>query len=515
MTRPTADAPNELPAEEVPREDRRLFANVRPANWENPAPADRYDLVVVGAGTGGLVSAAIAAALGARVALVERDRMGGDCLNFGCVPSKGLIRAARSWAEARASAARFGGPPVADDGDFRSAMDRMRRIRADISEVDAVHRFRSLGVDVFLGEGRFAGPDSLDVEGARLRFRRAIVATGARAAVPSIAGLREVEYHTNETIFGLATLPSRLLVLGAGPIGCELAQAFARFGSAVTLVDVEDRILPLEESDAAAVVQEAMERDGVAFVGGARVTGVQRRDGQLVVSCDAGKATPELECDALLLALGRSPNVDLGLDAADVDFDPQAGVRTDDRLRTTNRRIYAVGDATSSLRFTHAADAQARLAVRNALFYGRARASDLIIPWATYTDPELARVGLSYREAKDRGVDIESFTIPMDDVDRARLDGDTDGFLRVHVRSGGDEIVGATIVAPHAGDLIAQVVQAMKMDTGLEALSGVVFPYPTLAEALRKAADARRRARLTDRAGRALRWFFRAWRLLP
>jgi pyruvate/2-oxoglutarate dehydrogenase complex dihydrolipoamide dehydrogenase (E3) component len=508
----TSPAPGAV--EEDP--ERRLLDNVRPPAWRNPEPADRYDLLVIGAGTGGLVSAAIGAALGARVALVERSRMGGDCLNHGCVPSKAVLRAARSWAEASGSAERFGGPAVTGPGDFSAAMDRMRRIRAEISDVDAAARFASLGVDVFFGDARFDSESSVLVNGeTRLRFRRAILATGARAAVPPIPGLDTVGYLTNETIFDLRELPASLVVLGAGPIGCELAQAFARFGSTVTLVDMEERVLPREEPDAAALVQAALERDGVRFIGGAKVTRVERgragANGATTVVFEADGEEDRVEGDALLLALGRTPNLELELDVAGVDHDRQ-GVRTDDRLATTNRRIYAVGDIASPFQFTHAADAQARLAVRNALFFGRQKARDLVIPWATYTSPELARVGMSTAEADEAGVEIDTVTIPLDDVDRARLDGATDGFVRIHVRKDTDKIVGATIISPQAGDLIAQVAQAMTLGIGLEKLSGVVFPYPTTAEALRKAADARRRERLTPRTRRMFGLFFKVWR---
>jgi pyruvate/2-oxoglutarate dehydrogenase complex dihydrolipoamide dehydrogenase (E3) component len=496
-------------------EEQRLLDNVRPPNWRNPEPRDPYDLLVIGAGTGGLVSAAIGAALGASVALVERSRMGGDCLNHGCVPSKGILRAARSWAEARASADRFGGPAAAGPGDFAAVMDRMRRIRADISDVDAAARFDSLGVDVFFGNARFDSASSVLVDGGtRLRFRRAILATGARAAVPPIPGLDTIDYLTNESVFDLQALPASMVILGAGPIGCELAQAFARFGSAVTLVDMETRVLPREEPDAAALVQAALERDGVRFIGGARVTRAAREGAGVSVTLESDGAERAIAGDVLLLALGRTPNLDLDLHVAGVDHD-RRGVRTNDRLATSNGRIYAVGDIASPFQFTHAADAQARIAVRNALFFGRQKASDLVIPWATYTTPELARVGLSAADAEAAGVPIETVTIGLDEVDRARLDGATDGFVRIHLRSGTDTIVGATIVAPHAGDLIAQVTQAMTLGIGLEKLSGVVFPYPTLAEALRKAADARRRNRLTPRTRRIFRLFFAAWRRLP
>lgn len=490
----------------------RLLENVYPADWRNPTPADHYDLVVVGAGTGGLVSAAIGAAVGARVALVERHRMGGDCLNYGCVPSKGLLAAARSWADARASRERFGGPEASGTGDFALAMQRMRRIRADISAVDSAQRFASLGVDVFLGDARFDSDRSLRVdEQITLTFRRAVVATGARATVPPIEGLADVPYLTNETIFDLDALPPRLLVLGAGPIGCELAQAFARFGSKVTLVDRDERILSREEPEAAAVLLRALERDGVGFVGGASITEVRRRGDQVEVVYDGADGETRLIGDAVLVSLGRTPNVDLGLEAAGIDYDGR-GVQVDERLQTSNRRVFAVGDVASRYQFTHVADAQARIAVRNALFMGRGKTTDLVIPWATYTSPEIARVGLSPSEAAEQGVEIETVSIPLGEVDRARLEGDEEGFVRLHLRRGGDEIVGATVVAAHAGDLIAQVTQAMTLKIGLEKIGDVIFPYPTTAEVLRKAADLRRRDKLTPTAKRAFELFFRTWR---
>lgn len=493
---------------------RHLIDNVRPPEWRNPTPRECYDLVVVGAGTGGLVSAAIGAALGARVALVERRRMGGDCLNFGCVPSKGMLRAARSWAAARHSHECFGGPTVSGSGDFAAAMARMREIRAGISDVDSAERFAGLGVDVFFGEGRFDSKRSLVVDGRdRLAFRRAIVATGSRPAVPALPGFEASELLTNETVFELDRRPERLLVLGAGPIGCELAQAFARLGSAVVLVDREDRILPREETDAADLVLAALRRDGVEFVGGAEVTRAENGGGRTALVYEVDGRPGRVEGDALLVAVGRVPNVDLDLERAGVAYD-RDGVGVDDRLRTSNRRVYAVGDVASPYKFTHAADAQARLAVRNALFFGRGRVSRLVIPWATYTSPELARVGLSPGEAREKGIEAETVTVPLADVDRARLDGDADGFVRIHLRRGSDEIVGATIVSSHAGELISQVTQAMTRGVGLKELSGVVFPYPTTAEALRKAADQRRRDELTPFVERAFDLFFRVWRRL-
>lgn len=495
--------------------DHRLMATVHPPAWENPKPLDRYDLLVIGGGTGGLVSAAIGAALGARVALVERALMGGDCLNYGCVPSKAILRASRSWAEARESANLFGGPRVEGSGNFATVMKRMREIRADISSVDGAGRFRDLGVHVFLGDARFDGPESVLVGGERLRFRRAILATGARPALPPIAGLSETAYLTNETIFNLNDIPEHLLILGAGPIGCELAQAFARFGSRITLLDMADRPLPREEPKASEVLLQALERDGVNFLGGAEIEGVKEEDrGLKAVNFQRNGAGETGEGDALLVALGRVPNVDLGLEAAGVEYTAR-GIRVDDRLRTSNRRIYAVGDVASPYQFTHVADAQARLAVQNALFFGRGKAGDLVVPSATFTSPEVARVGSTEAELTAAGTPIETLIVPFQEVDRARLDGDTEGFVQVHVREGTDEILGATIVAPHAGDLITQITQAMKLGVGLEALGSVVFPYPTIAEAIRKIADQHRRKRLTPRAQRLFSVFFKLSRLLP
>jgi pyruvate/2-oxoglutarate dehydrogenase complex dihydrolipoamide dehydrogenase (E3) component len=507
----TADPAVPFPLHRAPvgEHDRRLLDAVHPGAWSNAAPKSSYHLVVLGAGTAGLVTAAIGAALGARVALVERALMGGDCLNVGCVPSKAILRAARGWHDAADAARRFGGPEVAGSGDFLAAMERMRRIRADISPVDSARRFRDeLGVDVFLGDGRFVADDALEVGGARLRFRRAVVATGGRAAVPEIEGLAAAGYLTNETVFSLTERPEHLVVLGGGPIGCELAQAFARFGSRVTLLESSSRLLSHDDPDAAAVVAGALERDGVKLVFGASVERVERAGGEVTLRWRGGAVTGT----HLLIATGRAPNVEnAGLEAAGVRFGDK-GVTVDEHMRTSNPRIYAIGDVASKYRFTHVADAQARMVVRNALFFGRGKASDLVIPWCTYTSPEVAHVGITADEAAERGEDVQTITIPMHDVDRARLDGEDEGFLRVHLKAGTDRILGATLVASHAGDLISQITQAMVAGTGLAKVGQTIFPYPTQAEAIRKAADAWSRTRLTPTAKKAFHLFFRALR---
>lgn len=492
--------------------NRELVANVHPPGWANPEPADRYHLVVVGAGTAGLVTAAGAAGLGARVALVERHLMGGDCLNVGCVPSKALLRAARAWHEARSAARRFGGPEAAGGGDFAAAMERMRRIRAEISRHDSAERFRGLGVDVFLGQGRFVGSDALEVGGAMLRFRKAVIATGGRAAVPPIEGLEEAGFLTNETVFELTEPPRRLAVVGGGPIGCELAQAFARFGSEVTVLDLMDRVLPREDADAAEIVRRALAADGVAFELGIRIQGVERRGAETVIRFERGDgagAAGELACDRLLLAVGRAPNVEgLDLEAAGVEYSKK-GVLVDDRLRTSNRRIFAAGDVASKYQFTHVADALARIAIQNALFHGRAKASGLVVPWCTYTSPEVAHVGLYAEEARERGREVETLTIPLAELDRARLDGDEEGFLRVHLAKGKDRVLGATLVAAHAGEMLGELCLAATAGVGLGKIAATIHPYPTQGEAVKRAADAWRRGKLTPLVKRVFAWRFR------
>ncbi len=495
-----------LPADE---HNARLVANLHPPNWTNPAPAPHYNLVVIGGGPAGLVAAAGAAGLGAKVALVERGLLGGDCLNVGCVPSKALLRAARAAAEVR-DAGRFGvRVPEGMSVDFPAVMERVRRVRAELSPHDSAARFRGLGIDVFLGEGRFIGPDKVEVAGQALPFSRAVLATGGRAASPPIPGLNEAGFLTNETVFALTDLPARLAVIGAGPIGCELAQAFARLGARVFLLDVERQVLPREDADAAELVASSLTRDGVTMRLGASIRAVERRPGGKAVLL-TGPPEEEIVVDEVLVAAGRKPNVEgLGLEAAGVVYDPRKGVTVNDRLRTTNARVYAAGDVCSRYQFTHAADAMARVVLQNALFapLSGGKASALTIPWCTYTSPEVARVGLSEREAKEQGVAVDVFTQALSEVDRAVLDGETAGFARVLVRKGTDRIAGATIVAAHAGEMIAEVTLAMTGKLGLGTIAKTIHPYPTQAEALKKVGDAYNRTRLTPRVA----WLFRKW----
>jgi pyruvate/2-oxoglutarate dehydrogenase complex dihydrolipoamide dehydrogenase (E3) component len=490
--------------------NRRLLAAVHPAGWSNPEPSGRYDLVVIGAGTAGLVSAAGAAGLGAKVALIERHLMGGDCLNVGCVPSKGLIRAARAW-HAVGNAGEFG-IEAKIDGDFSVAIQRMRKIRADISVNDGVQRFSELGIDVYLGQGAFLSPNSIAVGNARLQFRRAVIATGARATGIPIPGLEETGYVTNETLFELESLPPRLAVIGAGPIGCEMAQAFARFGSRVTMLDQAPRVLPREDPDASTVIEAALAKDGVQFVGSAEIENIGRRDSVRTIEYVVEGKRHRVDADEILLSVGRRPNVEkLGLEEAGIDFDG-AGITVNAKLRTSNRRVYACGDVSSRFKFTHTADAEARIVIQNALFFGRARADRLIVPWCTYTSPEVAHVGLTIEDARDKGIEIDSVTIQMAEVDRAKLDGSTEGFLKVHLKKGSDKILGATIVAEHAGDIVGELALAIRAGIGLETIASTIHPYPTQAEVIKKAADAWRRTKLTPKIKKLFAAYFRMFR---
>ena len=494
--------------------NQKLIANVHPHDWVNPEPKERYHLVVIGAGSGGLVSAAIGAALGAKVALIERQFLGGDCLNVGCVPSKGVISAARAWHEAAHAREIFGAPPLGDvsEGIFAQAMERMRRLRAGISPVDSAARFRDLGIDVFLGHGRFVAADAAEIAGKRLSFRRAVIATGARAAAPPIPGLDTVDYLTNETVFSLTELPPRFGVIGAGPIGAELSQSFARFGSKVTVFEMEGRVLPREDPDAAAIVQKSLERDGVDLRLGVKVVEIKKSGGDKVVVFEQDGERREIAVDQLLVSVGRAPNTDgLGLEAAGVEFD-RTGVQVDEKLRTSNSRIYAVGDIASKYKFTHAADAQARIAVPNALFMPFGKTTGMVLPWATYTSPEVAHVGLYADEAEKLGHQVHTITVPLDDVDRATLDGQNEGFLKVHLKKGTDEILGGTLVAAHAGDMIGVLTLAMTQGLGLKSLSSTIFPYPTQGEIFRKAGDAFNRTRKTETVTKILDLWFKIFR---
>jgi pyruvate/2-oxoglutarate dehydrogenase complex dihydrolipoamide dehydrogenase (E3) component len=496
-----------LPADDA---NRRLVANVHPPDWVNPTPDGRYNLVVIGAGTAGLITSLVAASLGAKVAMVERHLMGGDCLNVGCVPSKAVIRASRMVQEARRSAALGLGVEGGRLPDFGAAMARMREIRARISYEDSARRYsQEFGIHVHLGEARFTGADTVEVDGRELRFKKAVIASGGRAAEPPIPGLPETGFLTNETVFSLTERPKRLAVIGAGPIGCELAQAFRRLGSEVVLLQNHDQILVREDREAAEIVQRALEREGIRLVLGCDIRRAERKGDEKVLHVRCGEGhIDQIVVDEILVGAGRRPNVEgLGLERVGVEFDPVRGVRVDDRLRTTNPRIFAAGDVCMDWKFTHAADAAAKIVVQNALFFGRKKLSSLVMPWCTYTDPEIAHVGRYAHELEEAGVPHGVYRVPMEKVNRAVTDGEDEGFVKVLCARGSDRILGATIVASHAGDMISEITTAMVGGLGLGTFTNVIHPYPTQAEAIKAVAGQYTRTRLTPRVKRLFeRW---------
>ena len=492
--------------------DQELLSHVHPHNWVNPTPHGKYNLVVLGGGTAGLVSAGGTGGLGGKVALIEKALLGGDCLNVGCVPSKGLIRAARAVYDAM-NGAEFGvvlneSPRIS----FAKAMERMRRLRAEIAPHDSAQRFtEEFKVDVFIGAGKFISPNEIEVEGQRLQFDRAVIATGARAAIPPIPGLQETGYYTNENIFTLTELPSRVVIIGAGPIGCELAQAFQRFGANVTVISDTAQIMPREDQDAAQVVRQQMEREGVEFILNAQILSAEKRGTEKILQLAQAEKNRELFCEAILVATGRAPNVEgLGLEAAGVKYSQQ-GIDVNDHLRTSNRRIFAAGDVCSKYKFTHAADAMARHVIANAFFFGRRKASALTIPWCTFTDPEIAHVGYYEAEARQAGFAVQTITQKFADVDRAILDGESAGFARVHYEQKSGRILGGTIVARHAGEMIGQITLALTSGLKLSAFSSTIQPYPVQSDALKKIGDAYMRTKLTPLVRNIFGYWF-AWR---
>jgi pyruvate/2-oxoglutarate dehydrogenase complex dihydrolipoamide dehydrogenase (E3) component len=472
-------------------EERERMQNVRPAEWRNPHPAERYDLAILGAGTAGLVAAHRAAALGAKVALIERDLLGGTCLNIGCVPSKALIRTSRVYAEMRTAGQYGASVPNDIRVDFPAVMQRVRGIRARISRADSARALVAAGVDVFFGEAHFIRADALKLEDATLRFRRAMIATGARPDMSPIPGLAAAGFLTNENAFDITELPRRLLVIGGGPLGCEMAQAFCRFGVHTTIVQHWPLFLPREERDAAQLLSDAFARDGIEIRLDTNVEQVRVNGAEKIVDLVRDDYRNTITVDAILTGTGRVPNVDgLGLEESGVDYDSDRGIHVDDFLATRNPRIYAAGDVCLEHKFNDTAEASARIVVQNALFGGRERLSALTIPWCTYTDPEIAHVGLYVRQARERGIPVKTFTIPMHDVDRAIADDEEVGFVKIHVKERTDEILGATIVARHAGEMISEITLAIVAGIGLRRLAAVIHPYPTQADAIRKAADA-------------------------
>jgi pyruvate/2-oxoglutarate dehydrogenase complex dihydrolipoamide dehydrogenase (E3) component len=475
-----------------------------------------YNVVVIGAGTAGLVTAAGTAGLGGRVALIERYKMGGDCLNFGCVPSKALISSARLIQQIR-DAEKWGLDRQEPQFMFERIFDRMRARRAKIAPNDSRERFESLGVDVFHGEGRFISPLEVEVDGHKLRATNFVIATGSRATIPNIQGIDAVPYFTNETIFDeLKARPKSMIVLGGGPIGCELAQAFCRLGVRVTIVQRRDQLLPREDRDVADLLESRLTSEGVRVIKNTDSrSATTNDDGTIALQLSHRQSTDETEtravADVLLIAVGRTPNFRrLGLKAAGVDFGEHR-VRVNEFLQTSQPHVYAVGDVIGPFQFTHMADAQARVVVRNILMpfqLLRQKMNYSVVPWCTYTDPEVAHVGLSEKEAQNDGTAYDLFRIDLSDVDRAVVEDEDVGFAKILTAKGSDKILGATIVAPHAGDLLHEFVLAMSAEIGLGKIASTIHAYPTLAELARKAGDKYSKKRLTPRVRKIFSWLY-------
>jgi pyruvate/2-oxoglutarate dehydrogenase complex dihydrolipoamide dehydrogenase (E3) component/uncharacterized membrane protein YdjX (TVP38/TMEM64 family) len=461
--------------------------------WNRPKSFDR-NLIVIGAGAAGLVTSYIAATVRAKVTLVEKNEMGGDCLNRGCVPSKALIRAARAANEAR-EGARFGVNAGNVEIDFGQVMAHVRDSIRSIAPHDSPERYRELGVDVIQGEAMIVSPWQVEIDGKTLTTRNIVIATGGRPLIPKIPGLDQVEYLTSDSIWNLQTLPKRLVILGGGPIGCELAQAFGRLGSEVTIIEQGSQLLGREDHDVAAVVQAALEHDGVDVRLAHKTVEVTAGDSPALV-VEHGKDTSAIPFDVLLVAIGRSANVEgYGVDKLDLGLRKNQTIKTDEFLRTRFPNIYCVGDVTGPYQLTHAGAHQAWYAAVNALFGGikSFRADYRVLPACTFTEPEAARVGLSEAEAKTQEIEVEVVKYEMAELDRAVAEDATAGFVKVLVTPGKDKILGASVVGERAGELIAVFALAMKQDIGLDKILATVFAYPTFAEAIKSVAGVRRK----------------------
>ena len=446
-----------------------------------------FDLAIIGGGSGGLSVAAGAAQLGAKVALIEKSKMGGDCLNYGCVPSKALIAAGEA-AEAVRTAGRFGVNGHEPEIDFAKVHAHIQGVIAAIAPHDSVERFRKLGCTVIEAAGKFVGPTELEAGGQRLTARRFVVATGSAPFVPPISGIKDVKTYSNETIFDLTEAPGHLIVVGGGPIGIEMAQAHRRLGCKVTVIEAFS-IMPKDDPEAVAIVRERLFAEGLEVIEGAKVEGVSQDGNGVAVSVSRNGKSQTVTGTHLLVAAGRRPRVnDLGLDAAGVDFSPK-GIEVDARLRSTNKRIFAIGDVAGGYQFTHMAGYHAGIVVRNALFNIPAKVDYKAVPWVTYTDPELAQVGKLLTEAQKTDAAATATVWQLTENDRAQAERATEGFIKV-VTSGRGRIIGATIVGRHAGELILPWVLAVQKSMTMRDMTGIIAPYPTLSEVSKRVAGA-------------------------
>lgn len=469
------------------------------------------DLIIIGGGVGGLVTASVAGQLGLKVTLVEKTpRLGGDCLHCGCVPSKTLIRSAKVASLMRRGEA-FGLPGYRPAVDLARVTERVQRVIDELETHDDPERFRELGVEVLFGEARFVNPHEIEVKGERLQAKRFVIATGSRPAVPPITGLEAVGYWTNEQVFSQTELPERLAVLGGGPLGVELAQAFQRLGSRVTLFEMAGEILPREDPAFAGELREILVREGVDVRAATRVERAEASQARKCLYARRGEDRMPVEVDEILVAAGRAPNVEgLGLDAAGVRYG-SGGIEVDRRLRTSQGHIYACGDVCGPYPFTHMAEYQAGVIISNAVFRWPRRVDYRVVPGVTYTDPEFARVGPTAAEARERHPDAEVLELPFGGVDRAVVEGETHGHMQLITRRG--RILGATIMGPHAGELLHEIVLAMQAGIRIGKISSAVHAYPTLAQIHRRVVNTHYAKRLFSPGTRRLvRWI---QRLLP
>ncbi|CAI2361352.1 unnamed protein product [Moneuplotes crassus] len=479
----------------VDKHNREVLDNCRPLNWTNPSSDVKYDMVAIGGGAGGLVSSITAAVSGAKSAIIERNLMGGDCLNTGCVPSKAFIKAAKVAHTCR-NASKFG---VMFEGemkiDFARVMERMREVRAEIAEHDSVYKFaKKYGIDMYLGDAKFLNEGEIDVNGQTLKFEKCSIATGGHPYVPDIEGLSDFPYLTSENVFNITEQPNHLVIIGAGPIGCELGQSFARFGTRVTMLSKTNRFLPKEDPDAAAFLHQSLMDDGVNIVFNAEPTKIQvtkspgklwNPEAKFEMEININGISETIKGDSILVAAGRRPNVHgLGLEEAGVEYDHTRGVHVDDYCMTTNKDIYAVGDVCSPYQFTHNSDIMAKNAAKNALFSGREKSSEVIMSWCTYTDPELAHIGKYPSEMDKEGIEYDTYKYDISNNDRAICDG-VIGLIKIHCQKDTDKILGGTIVGGPAGDMVSQIAQAMYNKVGLSSMGAVVHPYPTYGEAFK------------------------------
>lgn len=472
-------------------------------------PEETYDLIVIGGGSGGLVAASGAARLGLRCALIEKARLGGECLWTGCVPSKALIHSAKV-AHFVEQAASFGLEAAPERVGFGKVMDHVREAIARVAPHDDPERFRQMGVEVVFGSPQFVSPEEVEVDGRRLRGRHFVIATGSRPEVPRIDGLTEVGPLTNENAFDLAELPGSVVILGAGPIGVEFSQAYNRLGVKVTVLQRSGRILSHEDGEAAAALEEILVAEGVEIIKNTSLRSVSRQDGQKVVSFEREGQERQLVADEVLVALGRHPNVEgLELERAGVKLD-RRGIIVDKHLRTSAPHIWACGDVIGHLAFTHVAEYQARLILRNAFFPFKSRYDYSAVPWTTFSDPELAHLGATEEELREKGVNYEALRFPFSQVDRALTDSETAGFIKALCRPGG-EILGAHILGPQAGNLIHEFALAMREGIKIGRLSTAVHAYPTLAQAVRQTADQHYARKLAGRSGAILSRLARLW----